>query len=168
MRFPTLPLTLLATAAVTFCGAANGQSRDEPTEDQNRANVLFNWYPQEGVCTAGNAESIKLRTLLTDTAAYAGACIKTSGYVSGSALFYRRTDALRENSSSNMKSEKRRLGIYANDEVSTRVYELEDRKVTVVGLIGNCSELYSGGYLMVSGYCHYSTGPIIGISSIED
>ena len=168
MKFRVLTLAFLALASVCFSGAAYCQESDEPAGDQNRASVMLNWYPQDGACTAANSKSIKLQDLLADTSVHGGTCVKTSGYISGRALFYRKGDTRREYASSNEKSKKRRLGIYAKDEVWNRADELENRKVTVIGMIGDCSEFYAEDYMMVFGYCHQSGGPIIGLTSIDD
>lgn len=157
----------LGSFSILFCAtlffSSHGIAQDENNDDFE---VLFSFYPADGVCTQENTSEVNLRTLIENADDYREDCVSTSGYFDHRALFYRRADIDREYPGSNEEAADRRLGVYGSDELMQQLYELEGRKLRLTGLISDCDRLADPN-TMIMGYCHYTSGPVIGVSLFE-
>lgn len=150
-----LPTLMLLGA---FPPAAKGQ-------DNETFNVITNWIAGSD-CTPQSAEPVRLKKLLAKPDQYQGRCICTSGYVRTPALFSSRKDARRLVIGQSETFESRAIGFYNGTLTHDALRSAEGRKATLTGVVGRCSEI-RGSATMTTGYCHYTDGAVISLTSLS-
>lgn len=163
MRIQALAASILATLALN--GPATAQT-PEPA-NQERPVVVYGMWPSVGQCTSENTTSVPFADLLRDREVHHDQCISTEAWISGRALFLDRDDIDRPRSNSSDDASGRRIGIYADEEVWGSIQNAESARVRIVGILWDCKDLQGPNVIMVMGYCHYTGGPIIGVSSVS-
>lgn len=126
--------------------------------------ILQTWAPNQGTCTGENTTTVILTDLLENPESYFGTCIRTEGYYRARTLFPKKRYMRKKYAHSNHKNFDKKLGIYASDTQMERLDGRRRQRVTVSGMVSDCSALTQKNTVMVMGYCHYTTGPIIGLS----
>ena len=132
-------------------------------ERKDALRIVSGWGADPEICDGSKALFVPLNDLLAETYKYLGQCVKTEGYYRARALFLKRKDTKRKYPSQNEVSADRRLGIYANVEQLEAMEERDGRLLTVIGQLSHCDALKSENVIMIMGYCHYTSGPIIGL-----
>ncbi|MEZ5986580.1 MAG: hypothetical protein R3B94_11580 [Hyphomonas sp.] len=123
--------------------------------------VISGAWARAESCNAGIAREMPLADLLADPDAAMGECISVEGIVHGNALFLRKSDARRKSSTWVNALAERRVGLYGQEASMESVFEADMKRVRLVGSISDCDSLHSSDAIMLMGYCHYTTGPIL-------
>lgn len=87
------------------------------------------------------------------------------GHWSYRALFTDGDAALARYSNSNDAVGARRVGLYLSDADLARMPR-EVVRARVIGKVADCADLDGDNVVMVFGYCHYTGGPFLNVSSI--
>lgn len=117
---------------------------------------------------AGAAEVTELTPLLKNPAAYKGRCVVVEGYVHARALFLSKNDVRVKYAPSSAKTEGRRLGLYGRDDVMEELHRLpKGRYVRLTGKVWDCASMMTPDTIMLMGYCHYTSGPILSVVAYE-
>lgn len=90
--------------------------------------------------------------------------MRTEGFYLARALFTRERDLRRKYPAQNDASAARRLGVYFGQDQLAKLKRSEGKQINLVGLISHCDSLWSENTIMVMGYCHHTSGPIIGLA----
>jgi hypothetical protein len=159
-----LALALLAASADPV--AATGEAPKNPPAPSDEHQIILSYAPAAGSCAPEATPEIDLSDLLSELDDHFGKCVSTEGYVKARALFFRKSDLRRKYSSSNSASARRRIGLYGGEDLLRAASQLEAQRVRVTGFVYSCADLGEPGDLVL-GYCHYSGGPFIGLTSIR-
>ena len=152
--------SLFAFVALLFVFATSANTQDE----EATSSVVFSWYPTNDACNASIAETVSLSALLHSPEDFQNKCVRTEGFYKAGALFIRERDLRRKYPSQNEVSAKRRLGVYAEQSLMEQLSKSQGKVTELVGLLSDCESLWSENTIGVMGYCHYTSGPIIGVA----
>lgn len=129
--------------------------------------VVFGRWTTPEKCNPQISSKVDIAELLNDFETYRNTCVTVAGYKGGRALFVRKVDARGRNNSKDLYAETR-LGLYGNESTMEALYKVaEKRQIKVTGMAWTCDDLSNENTMMVLGYCHYTSGPIIGMASFE-
>lgn len=162
-------LTALAGAIMAASAdpvAATGAGPEDSQDPVKEHQIILSYAPAAESCLPEAAQFFDLSELLADIDDHYGKCVSTEGYVKARALFFRKSDLRRKYPSSNRASAGRRIGLYGGEDLMRATSQLEARRVHVTGIVYSCADLGEPGDLVL-GYCHYSGGPFIGLTSIR-
>lgn len=163
MRFQTT-LTLAAVGALLIADGAPAQEAQAGGPDDFQ--IILSLAPSEGSCPDEETETIALNDLLKDTESRLGKCVATEGYAKARALFLNRRDMHMRRPSSNAASARRRIGFYGSERMMEAVARHDGKRIRVTGLLFDCADIGGPGDLVL-GYCHYTGGPVIALTSVE-
>lgn len=153
-------LLMVMTAAV-FGTAASAQSvADAPGFDD----VVLGAWSDPAKCNRESAQSVSFDAVLAEKDKLTGACIAVEGFWVSRALFGRASHGNARGSNSTRSLEGHRIGIYARDEVLEHAPKRAKRH-TIIGVVGQCETEWPNA-MMVLGYCHYTSGPILKVSQV--
>jgi hypothetical protein len=116
-------------------------------------------------CNVSVAKKLALETLMEQPDQWAGECVAVKGYWYGQALFSTPSDARQRYSYSSGKLDGRRVGIYGQEEI-LKAAPRRPQSFVVVGIADTCERLHEGA-IMVTGYCHYTGGPMIAVAELH-
>lgn len=151
---------------LSFCGSANAQA-EKPKDNQSYQLVLNKWASEKD-CNPAIAKRVDMDALLANLKTYHNQCVSVDGYYLSRALFLSWEDAQVKRAASNPVVRDARIGLYASETVSTALSRLgKPAYVEVTGLVWDCQDLNGPDVIMVLGYCHYTDGPILGISGFK-
>ena len=157
--------TLIAFLAA--CASHASAVAQQPEADQDNLVVIYGMWPTDGDCTHANTTAVTLADLLQDKRTYADRCVSTVGWLDGRALLLDRDDTSRPYSNSNATAGSRRIGLYGPQTIMQKLSDAQSARVRVVGKLWDCEKLHGSNVIMVMGYCHYTGGPIIGLSQLH-
>lgn len=152
-------------AALMVHAAAGAQEAERETGGD--LVIMYGMWPAEGDCTPENTTPITFADLLRDKASFADKCVSTVAWLSGRALFLDRDDLNLPYSNSDKTAAARRVGLYGPEHIMGRVFNTDTTRARVVGKLWDCEDLQGSNVVMVMGYCHYTGGPIIGVTGFQ-
>lgn len=116
----------------------------------------------------GASEAVDLPQLLKDPAAYKGRCVIVEGYVYARALFLSKRDTQIKYAASAAALQGQRLGLYGRDNLMEGLHGLpKGRYVRLTGKVWDCESMKSPDTILLLGYCHYTSGPILSVVAYE-
>ncbi|MFT4090811.1 MAG: hypothetical protein QM645_08770 [Asticcacaulis sp.] len=120
--------------------------------------------PEEGTCHEENTLTVTLKEVLAQPRHYDRQCITVQGYTGFRSLFLSRWDARQKGAPSRASLAGKRVGLSvlpSND----KVWEALEKgnTVSVTGMLWFCEDYQ----FWMGGYCHYTSGPFIGVVSAE-
>jgi hypothetical protein len=131
------------------------------------AEIVYGRWTTPDKCNPEISTKVDIAELLNDFETYRNTCVTVAGYKGGRALFVRRVDARGRNNSKDLYAEIR-LGLYGSQPTMDALYKLAEKsQIKVTGMAWTCDDLSDENTIMVMGYCHYTSGPIIGMASFE-
>jgi hypothetical protein len=146
----------LALAAVLVAGPASA--------GDDEVNFLVGLWPAAESCPPEISVEVSLEAVLAAPRAYANQCVTIKGYASHRALFADPDDMAVRYASSNSQIKGRRIGISASDDIHKKLADRYSREyVELRGKVWMCED--NGPWL--GGYCHYTSGPFIGVVSAK-
>ena len=157
---------LIITAAVGL--SLFGQAQAQPEKPSAGLTVVYGKWANEAQCNAGLAKSIRLEDLLANAKAHHNECVSVEGYYATRALFVNFEDTQVRHAISNRSVMDERIGIYASEAVGENLHALnKGTYLKIIGLVWNCEDLNATDVIMVLGYCHNASGPILGITGFD-
>lgn len=158
MRF----LRLLQSGSVGLLVALTPPAAAQP-QAVSEDFVLGAWS-DPATCNINNAQSKTVSDVHRQGAALNGQCVSIDGFWMTRAIFGRASDAKKKRSNVTATLNRKRVGIYAKEDVLDRAPS-KPSYVRLVGIIDQCETAWPGA-MMVMGYCHYTGGPIIKVSQV--
>lgn len=152
---------LMVVTAAAFGTTASSQSvADAPSFDD----VIFGAWSDPAKCNRESAQSISFDAVLKEKDKLTGACVAVEGFWASRALFEKASHGNAKGSNSTHSLAGQRIGIYARDEILQHVPKRAVR-YTMIGVVGQCETEWPKA-MMVLGYCHYTSGPILKVSQV--
>lgn len=164
-RIGMLVLAWLMLAAVSSPALAQA----DKSEARDGQMVIITELGSAPTCDAQSAQNTDLATLAHSGTALLEKCVSVAGVLNpgGWMIFANRHDARAYARPDGMEHAQQRLGVYATKELA-KTFPVDMSRVVLVGNMGDCDELsHRPGVIMVSGYCHYSNGAYIAVSSFR-
>ena len=146
---------------MAMLGAATTAVAEDGEEDSGNEIIAGAWSNPSG-CNAENAQSVAFTTFTSDFQQLLGECVALEGYWSGRALFNIAKDAQSDRSNTVRGLQGKRVGLYAQWDLIGDPPE-KPLRYRFVGIVGDCDTQWPGA-IMVMGYCHYTSGPILLVS----
>ncbi|MFT3998176.1 MAG: hypothetical protein QM667_12295 [Asticcacaulis sp.] len=117
---------------------------------------------------SGNIEVVDLSVLLEAHEVYKGRCVIVAGYYRSRALFLSWLAARRKFAGTSGDLQGQRMGLYGRDPIMEGLHRLpEGRYVRLTGKVWDCDSMRTPRTLMLMGYCHYTSGPILSVVAFE-
>ncbi len=155
-------------AAMLLAGMMIAGQDADTQADAATPYVLFGRWPAVADCNPAIAASVDLADLLRDPAQWHDKCVAVKGYFYQRALFIDPDDTTLPHAAMNRASASARAGIYARDDVMDALYYRDQPAyVEVIGKAWDCRDLQGPDVVMVMGYCHYTGGPILSLTSFK-
>ena len=128
--------------------------------------TLNRWGP--ATCAANSAQPSTIQAIAADPLRMRGRCVAVEGYWRGRALFLTPSEGEQDHSNLSAALERRRVGLYATDQVSAAGSKLRKR-VLVIGTVDDCAAAWEaeGEPIMVLGYCHTAHGAFLAVSDVQ-
>lgn len=123
--------------------------------------VISAWADPE-TCNIQNATAMNVKEALSRADSLVGQCIAVDGYWSGRAVFSSASDGNQRRSNSVAALSSQRIGVYGTERM-LYIAPRKARRYKLVGIFGRCETEWPGA-MMVMGYCHYTSGPILKLS----
>ena len=136
---------------------------DDPTPADE---FVMNAWADPAECNLTNAAAVTFAELASGDRVASGTCVVVEGIREGRALFAKFSHAKSKGSQSSERLRNKRVGLYA-DWDSFGDSSGEPRQYRVIGITGRCETQWPGA-MMVMGYCHYTGGPILLVSDMEE
>ena len=132
--------------------------------------IVTNVWASAEECPPETAKKIDFAKLAGEPSKYAGRCVRVEGLWLGGRAFYSDSQGFYAAGPklADLPKPKRvhRIGLYAEPEVLKTSAGFSAAKVTVTGIAGTCRGLHGKDTIMVFGYCHYTGGGILKVSSL--
>jgi len=143
----------------------------QPQDHANEATIITNVWATPDECATETAKNVAFSKLASDPGSYAGQCLRVEGLWLGGRAFYsdvRGFYTVGPKLADVTKSKRaHRIGLYAKDGVLENGNGYSSAYVIATGIAGTCRGLHRGHTVTVMGYCHYTSGPILKVSSFE-
>jgi hypothetical protein len=156
--FSSLFSLLVGVSAFSFQAAPPAAAENEPIRDV----IIMNAWIDPANCNRVNAKPVTFSELTAEVDRFKGECVAVRGYRTGRALFRSARDARSHRSNTSEKLQGRRIGLYAQWELIGESSEKATQSL-FVGRVGACETQWPD-VIMVMGYCHYTSGPILLVS----
>jgi hypothetical protein len=144
----------LVWAAVSALPHPARAQSEATTED-----IILGAWSDPAKCNRIVAEHLQFEEVVKSGTTLQGKCVAVEGFWLDRALFGRRADANVRGSNLDPALQHNRIGIYAREEMLEHAPK-RGTHYMVVGVIGECETEWPDA-VMVMGYCHYTSGPII-------
>jgi hypothetical protein len=135
----------------------------EPTRHEAaQEDIIVGAWADPAQCNRGNSQKVAIKELVAAGHDFIGRCVAVTGFWSGRAVFDDYKSAVEPRSNSTARTEAHRVGLYARE----RVLQSAPRHpapFTIVGVAGRCEAEWPNA-IMVLGYCHNTSGPIVRVS----
>ena len=156
--------TKFAIVLALFLIGTFAHARETDTPAAPEEVIIMSAWSDPEKCNRGSALHLTVRQAISVGASLNGQCVAVKGYWSDRALFENRRDAKQKGSQVARSLRKRRIGLYANDEILASSPDTPESYV-MIGVLGECESQWPRA-LMVMGYCHYTSGPILLLSQV--
>ncbi|MBB3695880.1 hypothetical protein [Sphingomonas sp. BK580] len=153
-------LLMVVTAAAIGTTASSQSVADAPGSDE----VIIGAWSDPAKCNRESAQNVSFAEVLEKRDKLTGACVAVEGFWSSRALFGKASHGNAKGSNSTRSLAGYRIGIYAREEVLQHAPK-HAMRYRMIGVVGQCETEWPGA-MMVLGYCHYTSGPILKVSQV--
>lgn len=148
-----------------FSSAAGGQVAENNSRDDRMVVVTTLWG--DPACDTATARNFRVTALARQGKRLLQKCVAVTGIVKHRMLFDSSDDAQAYSAPDDIDHAGERLGIYMSEELR-KTFPADMAHVVLTGNVGDCATLRRPeNVVMVSGYCHYSSGIYIAVSSFN-
>lgn len=134
------------------------------SEERSPGAIVTGAWSDPAICNMQTAVRVNFGEVLERASELNGKCIAVEGFWAGRALFGRVRDGNKPGSNIDEVLHRKRIGIYARNDILDAAPERSTRYV-MVGVLGQCETEWPDA-IMVLGYCHYVSGLILKISEV--
>jgi hypothetical protein len=168
MKAGLIALALAGCAALPSMAqeaAGDGEAQGGPAYDPVIVQKVWSAYE---TCSEANATAVTLDDLVRDKPKWMGKCVSTVGFLAMRALFPQSRDLNERYPWGPGRHSAGRVGLYfGSNDTMHDVMTTDSTRARIVGIAWDCSGLWPPESIVIGGYCHYSAGPIIGVSSFH-
>lgn len=158
--------TLFALAALAMpiqdVDALSAATPASETNNTGAEEFIVNAWANAKTCDQQVAQPVTMASVIQDAEKLQDQCVIIEGYWRGRALFDTARHARSHRSMSSSKVARHRIGLYADwDKIDAP--PAAPTRTGLVGILGLCETQWPDA-IMVMGYCHYTSGPILLVS----